>query len=620
MLAFPYQHKGRNIQEMIFYFGGCTGDYSNTSAIQKYDGLSSASTVSYLNTPEFETTAGGIGTNAYVFSVTTKQPAIFAGKLVTEHYRSKIEKIDAVNMTHSAIGVESSAKRCRGVSSSMNSKIYTFGGDGAYNSFDNNIDAPSGFNGASHLESRYRTYDDFDVKGTVERTAGAIYATEDSNGNYIYSAPRSDDSRTGLTFAQAGINYPNNSKSTIIGYYVDDSSPNFNINNFWVTKDPNYPNLPVILKSQMKSSQFEDGRFVYQLTSSFVTNGETNEFVLDGGCRITKSIDVYYQRTNDGFRGPYTSVTTTKWVKNSQWEIVSGSETTTNTILADRAATFVNEVLPISVDTEFKEFLDNHWYTGTIDSAYLGSAGVVNQVIKVGTEILPTYPMPKPNIVGQFLLMPGWRSISGRSSYEEFSESSISVTSAKSSGSFDLAHDKCAVAYNNIVYLIGGADLSLFPVLSGQWYPSGYDSSFPTNFQYVNKVDTSGQGYSSNIGTFNGTSFASGKTMLYQLSRAVAGELNGNIYIFGGRNRTSSAVNSQKYVPLTQTIGVYSAASSSYIDRTCEKMSGLLYLSGGTASGGAFSGAISKFDEISTSATGHGSLSAGGKSSAHVSK
>lgn len=596
MLAFPYQHKGRNIQEMIFYFGGCTGDYSNTSAIQKYDGLSSASTVSYLNTPEFETTAGGIGTNAYVFSVTTKQPAIFAGKLVTEHYRSKIEKMDAVSMTHSAIGVETSAKRCRGVSSSMNSKIYTFGGDGAYNSFDNNIDAPYGFNGASHLESRYRTYDDFDVKGTVERTGG-IYATEDSNGNYIYIAARSDESRPGKIYATGGVAYVNNVESIAVGAY--------------------YPGVTIL-----GPNEFVSNNTVYRHNESFVTEGDTNEFALDGAYRISKKVDVYYQRTNGGFSGPYTSVTTTRWIKSlDSWVRVFGSGTTTNTILADRATTFVNEVLPIPIDTEFKEFLDNGWYNGIVENPIAVSpSGGINQVIKVGTEVLTTYPVPKPNIAGQFMLISGWRSISGRSSYEEFSESSISVTAAKSSGSFDLAHDKCAVAYNNVVYLIGGADLSLFPVLSGQWYPSGYDSSFPTNFQYVNKVDTSGQGYSSNIGTFNGTAFASGKTMLYQLSRAVAGELNGNIYIFGGRNRTSSAVNSQKYVPLTQTIGVYSAASSSYIDRTCEKMSGLLYLSGGTASGGAFSGAISKFDEISTSATGHGSLSAGGKSSAHVSK
>lgn len=473
MLAFPYQHKGVQINQMILSFGGNTGDYNLTAACQKYDGISDAHTFHVLSNPEFETCAGSLGLDAYVFGVNQNTPVLENGSVIDSPLTNKIEKFSGASFTMSTTNFSAGYKRCRGSSTTLNNSVFVFGGDGNYRSYDNAIGSPFGYPTATAIEALiFVDYfnDSADVVGQAMRNPKAFFAKMTANG------------------------------------YV-----------------------------------------VVQRCGS-ITTSEIPESAL--------SADPYY------LNGWYTT----------QKQYIAGN-------------------YPPNV--QYDE-----------NGAYI--------TLYFRTE--PNLTVPSEPF--DFIITPTVSAKDVSSSLEKFNGTSISTVEIHGS---ELYHDTTAVSYNGKAYVIGGSVKTMYPLLTTQ--RSVYDASFPPMYQYLNTENQYGFGYFSSIREFDGaTTITVVKNLIYKTSRARSGELNGNIYIFGGRNRTTQANNSQKFVPSTNTVTTSSAAAVSYLDGNCDKMGTKLYLHGGTRSGGSFSSAISSFDEVAISFTAHTAIAAAGKSSCTISK
>lgn len=472
MLAFPYQHKGVQINQMILSFGGNTGDYNLTAACQKYDGISNAHTFSALSNPEFETCAGSLGIDAYVFGANQNKPVLENGSVIDTPRTNKIEKFSGVSFTMSTTNFSASSKRCRGSSTTLNNSVFVFGGDGNYISSDNAIGSPFGYPTATalHTLSFVDYFNDSAAKvGAAMRNPDAFFANVSGSGYSIIQR---------------------------CGY---------------------------IITTQIQEAELS-----------------TDQYYLNG------------------------------WYVTQKQYIVAN--------------------YPPNV--QYDE-----------NGAYI--------VLYFRTE--PKYAAPSSFDV---LAIQSSNAASVSSSLEKFNGTSISTVEIHGS---ELYHDTTAVSYNGKAYVIGGSVLTMYPLLTTQL--SAYDASFPPMYQYLNTEDQYGFGYFNSIREFDGaTTITVVKNLIYKTSRARSGELNGNIYIFGGRNRTTQANNSQKFVPSTNTVTTSSAAAVSYLDGNCDKMGTKLYLHGGTRSGGSFSGVISSFDEVAISSTTHSAIAAAGKSSCTISK
>lgn len=471
MLAFPYQHKGVQINQMILSFGGNTGDYNLTAACQKYDGISNAHTFSALSNPEFETCAGSLGLDAYVFGV--NQPVLENGSVIASPITNKIEKFSGASFTMSVTNVHAGSKRCRGSSTTLNNSVFVFGGDGNYRSYDNDIGSPFGYPTAKAIETLIFVdyFNDSALEvGTAMRNPEAFFAKVTANGYEVVQR---------------------------CGYIV--------------------------------TTQIQEAEL---------------------------STDQYY------LNGWYTT----------------------------RKQYLVGNYPP---NVQYDE-----------NGAYIN--------LYFRTE--PKYAAPLEPFDFIITHIVGAKDVS--SSLEKFNGTSISTVEIHGS---ELYHDTTAVSYNGKAYVIGGSVLTMYPLLTTQG--SAYDASFPPMYQYLNTENQYGFGYFNSIREFDGsTTITVVKNLIYKTSRARSGELNGNIYIFGGRNRTTQANNSQKFVPSTNTVTTSSAAAVSYLDGNCDKMGTKLYLHGGTRSGGSFSGVISSFDEVAISSTTHSAIAAAGKSSCTISK
>ena len=473
MLAFPYQHKGVQINQMILSFGGNTGDYNLTAACQKYDGISDASTFGALRNPEFETCAGSLGLDAYVFGANQNKPVLENGSVIDTPRTNKIEKFSGASFTMSITNYSASSKRCRGSSTTLNNSVFVFGGDGNYNSLDNAIGSPFGFPRAKALRTLdFVDYfnDSADKVGLAMRNPEAFFAKVSESGYSIVQR---------------------------CGYIITSQIPESAL-----STDP----------------YFLNGWYVTQ--KLYTTSTSPNVQYDENGAYI-----VLYFRTVP-----------------------------------------VNAPPPSSFDA---------------------------------------------------LIVPNSNAPDVSSSLEKFNGTSISTVEIHGS---EFCHDTTAVSYNGKAYVIGGSVLTMYPLLTTQG-SSPYDTSFPYAYQYLNTENQYGIGYFNSIKEFDGsTTITVVKNLIYKTSRARSGELNGNIYIFGGRNRTTQSNNSQKFVPSTNTVTTSSAAAVSYLDGNCDKMGTKLYLHGGTRSGGAFSGVISSFNEVAISSTAHSAIAAAGKSSCTISK
>lgn len=498
MLAFPYQHKGVKTDELIMYFGGCTGPYTTVADIQKYDGASKARTVAYLSSQEFKTCASSIGDTAYVFGINQKKAITYNGNnSFSNEVYNKIEKFSGASFSSSVTSIESTVKRCRGSASNLNGTIYVFGGDGNYSTFDNNIEAPIGYNGASKIDSYYK------------KLISSFSTNKDKVGAF---------------------------RSSTIARAVDNG-----------------------------------------LTYTILDFGAVQENVLQD--------DFSYKHGASGKKQIY-------------------------------------YITPSSLNDD--EFYLNGWYFTRIVNSTNGlpsgeydydDARFANSSSNTVTAYFRSYPTPIPSNT-TLVLFKGFNNNTSvsKSTIDSFD----GVASANISAGTTIGHDMTTTAYNGNIYVIGGSVLPMYPLLASQG--TAFDSSFPAHFDYLNTEDANGYGYFKSIKTFDGTSLSTSYVnMQYKTARTCSGELNGNIYIFSGRNRTTAANNSQKYVPLNGTCSMFSAANYSYPDGNCNKLGGKLRVTGG-AYGGSFGSIIYSFDETAMSSTNHTALNAGGKSSATISK